>query len=211
LEFIKSFVVNYKLESLEKTFGITNIGEGDLHNIKLAISGLPLDSYEITPEKYDVIAPGETKIFTITFKADIEAKEYKIKFIVISDEGSKEVDGVLVIKERPELEKPFFTPLVGISSQTWIIIGAVVLFIGIIVIILWRQKGLKEQLQAMRKQITRTRTKEDVKKDISRINKDLEALETMYKDDLMPESSYKSNKEKLSKKLEQLKEEIKNK
>ena len=97
-----------KLESLEKTFGVTNIGEGDLNNVKLAISGLPLDIYTITPEKYDLIASGETKIFTITFKADIEAKEYKIKFIVASDEGNEEVNTVLVVSEKSPLMESSF-------------------------------------------------------------------------------------------------------
>ena len=199
-----------KSESLEKTFGIKNTGEGNLNNVKLAISGLPLDSYAITPEKYDVILPSETKTFTITFKADIEKKDYKIKFIITSDEGSKEVDSVLVVKEKKGVALP--APLQEVSQQTWIIIGAVgVLFITILAIILWRQRGLKEQLQAMKKQIMKSRTKKDVKKDITKIKKDLDALETMYKDDLMPESSYKSNREKLNKKLEDLEKEVKEK
>jgi len=196
-----------KTESLEKVFGITNIGKGNLNNIKLAISGLPLDSYTISPEKYDVILPEETKTFTITFKADIEEKEYKIKFIVTSDEGNKEVDSVLVVKEKKKI--PLVAPLQEISQQTRIIIiGVASLFVVILAIILWRQKGLKEQLQAMQKQFMKSRTKEDVKKDITRIKKDLDALETMYEDELMPESSYKSNREKLNKKLEKLKEEL---
>jgi len=147
-----------KAESLEKTIGIKNIGEGNLNNVRLVISGLPFDYYMIIPEKYDLITAGETKTFAITFKADIEEKEYKIKFIVTSDEGSQEVDAVLVVKERKE-EIPLFvpSPLKGISPQTWIIIGAIISIIFVVsliilVIVLRRQKGLKEQLRAMKKE-----------------------------------------------------------
>ena len=92
-----------KTESLEKTIGIKNIGEGNLNNVRLVISGLPLDSYTIFPEKYDIIPPGATQTFLITFKADIEEKEYEIKFIVTSDEGSREVNSVLVVNGIEEV------------------------------------------------------------------------------------------------------------
>ena len=109
--------------------------------------------------------------------------------------------------KEPELEKPFpiAPPLQNLILRTAIIIG---LFVIILIIILWRQKRLKEQLQRMKKQIMKLRTKEDVKKEIASVKNDLDALETMYKDDLMPESSYKSNKEKLNMRLKKLKEEL---
>ncbi len=156
-----------------------------MNNVRLVISGLPLDFYTITPEKYELIVPGETQTFTITFKADIEEKEYFIKFIVISDEGSEEVDATLNVKEK---KKPLYLPLKSeISSQTIIV---VILLILTLAVILWKQRGLEEQLQAMEKQIMKSRTEKDVKEDIAKIKK---------------------YKEKLNKKLEQLKEELKNK
>jgi hypothetical protein len=124
-----------KTESLEKTIEVKNIGEGNLNNVGLIVSGLPLDSFTITPEKYNIILPEETKTFTITFNADIEAKEYEIKFIVTSDEGSKEVNSVLVvngieevipkvISEEEEKEK---APITMPSYLPYILIGLIVL------------------------------------------------------------------------------------
>lgn len=194
-----------KTESLEKTFEVKNVGNSSLNNVKLAISGLPLDSYTITPEKYDLISPGETKSFAITFKANIEAKDYTIKFLVISDEGSEEANAVLSIKERKE------NAIQKIPVLVWAIMGIILIFIIALAIILWMQKKLREQLKSVKKQLMSTRTKQNVLKDISPIKKDLNALETMKKDNLIRKRAYIKNRKKLNYKLSQLKKELKTK
>ena len=149
-----------KTESLEKTIGIKNIGDGNLNNVKLVISGLPLDSYTIFPEKYDVIPPGATQTFLITFKADINEKEYPIKFIVTSDEGSEEVSSVLVVKEKaevvPEEERKIIPEIIVPSYWLWILLILIVL--GILTYLGIKKKevirGLFERKHKPKKKVT---------------------------------------------------------
>jgi len=100
-EFPKEIEIK-KSESLEKIIKIENTGESALHNVKLFILGLPSEDYSITPHDDINLEPGETQAFTINLKESIEAKEYQIKVLLISDEGTEEKDLILRVKETRE-------------------------------------------------------------------------------------------------------------
>ncbi len=93
-------IVSNNHESKEESLKIKNIGAGDLTNVKLEILGLPLDTYRIVPDKYDLISPEEIKVFRIILEPNIINEINKIKFIVTSNEGYEEAGSILVIRQK---------------------------------------------------------------------------------------------------------------
>lgn len=92
-----------------------------------------------------------------------EAGEYFIKTIVNYNNSTAQSETSFeVILKEPELEKP--SPIIELPPQIFIVIGIVILFTAVLALILWKQKGLKEQLQAMKRQITKSRTRKVVQR-----------------------------------------------
>lgn len=157
---ISEFPKNFELtlsKLPEKLFKIKNTGNGTLHNVSLKISGLPAGSYTIIPKKYGIINSNETETFKITFNKSMKPKDYGIKFIVTSEEGTKQENSVLMVKKQKNvlIEKPLKTKKSLKISQVWIITGIAILIIIIILIII---------LLGLRKKNKQWNPKEDVLK-----------------------------------------------
>ncbi len=100
------------------TIEVSNIGEGEVTNVYLFITGLPLDVFTITPEKYDLLSPNEKQAFLIEFQGNLEAGTYDIQAVIVSDQGSSFIEGVLIVKELPpEPKLPLAGAATGLVSQ----------------------------------------------------------------------------------------------
>ena len=115
------------------TIEVSNIGEGKVTNVYLFITGLPLDVFTIDPGKYDLLSPGEKKAFLVEFQGDLEAGTYDIQAVIVSDQGSSFIEGVLIVKELPpEPKLPLAGAAAGLVSQY----GKTLLFFILLLILL---------------------------------------------------------------------------
>src|SRR3989344_5765981 len=106
-------VTVFKGEKSQQPLQIHNIGEGDLTNVRVMIAGLPLGVFSISPEKYDRMLPGEKRDFTLEFQGNLEAGTYDIQVMVVSDQGTSIIEGVLIVKEILPKQK---LPLAGAAA-----------------------------------------------------------------------------------------------
>lgn len=85
-----------------KTVKIKNTGNATLHNVKISIEGMDLRWYFIEPAVTDMKV-NETQLFIIKFiiPEDAVIKEYRIDFLVSSDEVTKKVEGTFKVTEKP--------------------------------------------------------------------------------------------------------------
>ena len=115
------------------TIEVSNIGEGEVTNVYLFITGLPLDAFTITPEKYNLLSPSEKQAFLIEFQGNLEAGTYDIQAVIVSDQGSSFIEGVLMVKELPpEPKLPLAGAATGLVSQY----GKMLLFFMLLLILL---------------------------------------------------------------------------
>ena len=130
-------------------FDIKNVGDGDLTNLDLNLVGLPLDSYNIIPESPQTLASHQSTTFTIQFDNKFfEIGTYNIKLVVSSDQGAKEIDGVLVIEEKAKKTAGF------LSSNTFfkmLYVAAALIVLALIVLVvivlIRRVKKMKKKSQ----------------------------------------------------------------
>lgn len=115
---------------------------------------------------------------------------------------------IKIKEEKPKEEQP--TMPTQYATQLWIIAGIIV-FIILSVTFLRRESTLKHELKTMKKQVTKYRTKKHIKQDITKVKRDLKALEIMHKDGLITKDSYKEQKRILNKDLAKLNRELKRK
>jgi len=89
-------------EDMETEFVITNTGEDDMNNVKLALEGVPTAAVSIFPAKYESIRPGETQKFKVRFNTNmLDTGTYtNLKYKASTDTGIIERNAVLVIKEK---------------------------------------------------------------------------------------------------------------
>jgi len=154
----------FKPDLMRKTFQISNVGEGDLTNVRMRIEGLPSGSYEIVKDYYSSVPPSEKRPFSIDFSNDyFDIGTYDLKLIVSSDQGTKEIDGVLIVREeiteKPTIQEP------GPGSYPpylWYLLIPMILFIMIFIIIIHCKAHLfKKRPTDSRKKSQRPSTKKD--------------------------------------------------
>jgi hypothetical protein len=101
---------------------IKNNCNEDLHNVKLMITGLPLNSYSISPDNYNIVNREEEKEFMIIINPDSGIKEQDVKLTIISDEESKDVVSTLVIKEETKVKKSLIKQIIEVVSKNKVFI-----------------------------------------------------------------------------------------
>lgn len=101
-----------KSEKTQQKFKVRNVGNGDLTNVRMLLSGLPLELISIDPKYFSVIYPEEVVEFRIDFDSDISVGTFDIQLIVLSDQGGLNIDGVMVIKEPKGAKKEIQSLLV---------------------------------------------------------------------------------------------------
>ncbi len=104
-----------KGEKSQQQLQIRNTGDGDLTNIYVVVSGLPLDIFSISPGKYGLLQSGEKRDFVLEFLGNLETGTYDIQMAIISDQGSSIIDGVLIVKGSTEKK----LPLVGAATGSF--------------------------------------------------------------------------------------------
>ncbi|RLJ10054.1 MAG: hypothetical protein DRP15_01360, partial [Candidatus Aenigmatarchaeota archaeon] len=85
---------------------IRNTGDVNLTDIRLMVSGLPSEWYEITPQKIDLLEPNQTAVFTlkILVPPGTKTEEHIVKITAYTNETSSEKTFVLLIfTSRQEL------------------------------------------------------------------------------------------------------------
>lgn len=95
------------------TIEVINIGEGKVENIYLFVTGLPLDTFTITPPKYGRLLSNEKQVFLVEFQGNLEAGIYPIQVVVVSEQGSSFIEGVLIVKDIQKEQK---LPLAGAAT-----------------------------------------------------------------------------------------------
>ena len=95
--------------------------------------------------------------------------------------------------------------LFWLENQFFIVIGILVF---LIIILFLKQRKLKKELNLIKMQILRSRTKREIKKDIGKVKRDLGALEILHEDNLLPKDYYVESRTQLDESLNLLEEEI---
>jgi len=91
-----------------ETVTVKNTGQVNLTNITFFITGIPMTWYNISPENYRSLAPGDSVVFLINFNVPLDAQlgEYTIGFNVLSSAaGDKKSTSITVFKSLEELLK----------------------------------------------------------------------------------------------------------
>lgn len=128
-------IVVAKGEKTVQKIQIRNIGEGALTNIFIVVSGLPLEIFSVTPEKYDQLSPLEVKDFTLELSEDLDAGTHDIEILVHSDQGYTRIEGILIVKGLPT-EEPEKLPLVGAAAGFAGKYGKILVYAVIILVLL---------------------------------------------------------------------------
>nr|MBA4404791.1 hypothetical protein [Nanoarchaeum sp.] len=110
---------------------IKNAGNKTLHNVKVIISGLPLEFYSITPNEVD-IEPMSTQTYTVVFTPTEEINKYFFKFIISSDEVNKDENAVLQVKTNTIEERKVQISFGGLDN---ILIYAFLIIILLIIVL----------------------------------------------------------------------------
>ncbi len=122
-----------KGEKVTQKIQIKNIGEGDLTNIYMVLSGLSLDLFTISPENYERLLPGEIHDFIMEIRSDLDLGTYNIELLIFSDQGSTKIPGVLIVKGRQE-EK---LPVVGAAAGFAVRYGRIVAYLLVFLLLLF--------------------------------------------------------------------------
>ncbi len=71
---------------------VKNVGEVDLYEVELVLSGLPSQWFSVTPKKIDVLHVNETGTFTVSISVPKgeKAKEYIVRLIALSNQTKDE-------------------------------------------------------------------------------------------------------------------------
>ena len=83
---------------------LKNEGGDTLQGVRLLISGLPSSAYAIKPTSARIDA-GKTSLFTIEFNSNKGPKQHWFKFVVSSEDDTKEMPSVLTIVESSDTAK----------------------------------------------------------------------------------------------------------
>ncbi len=122
-----------KGESKTITFSVINIGQSDLSNLSLSLTGLPEEYFSIQ-EKIEVIKPGQKFEIPVEFKIPENASEatLSLTFKVFSEEITKEgIIGLTILSENvtqalPSLPSASFSLPITSSDITYLSIFAFV-------------------------------------------------------------------------------------
>lgn len=128
-----------KGEKVTQKIQIKNIGDGDLTNTYLVLSGLPLELFTISPEKYGLLLLGETRDFILEIRGDLDVGTYNIELLIFSDQGSTKISGVLMVQEVTA--KPEKLPIVGAATGLAARYGKIIIYLLIFLALLFASYG----------------------------------------------------------------------
>ena len=134
---------------------IKNIGEGTLHNVKLLISGLPLDSYSVSPKILDLSSKA-LDTFNLDFGPFQEAKQYIVKFVVSSDEDTKESSFILTVEAQKTAKEEVPS---GVKYSLYSLILWILLILIIVILMIYGYKKYKKSQEGKRPYASVHRTK----------------------------------------------------
>lgn len=94
----------YKNETKEFLIKVTNPGTKALHNITIVISGIPKDSFSLSPRLVDLLESNQSTYFTVLINAQkITLGSYTLTFNISSSETYEETTMTLKVEEKVEV------------------------------------------------------------------------------------------------------------
>jgi hypothetical protein len=74
------------------TVEVRNVGEIDLHQVELVLSGLPSDWFDVEPKRVELLEVNQTQTFTLTISVPMGARagEYIVRLLALSNETKDE-------------------------------------------------------------------------------------------------------------------------